>query len=314
MPLAIIIDANSVGYAGQHAADLKTGDLQTQAIYNSIMQLRAQKSSNPGAAIFYLWDRKAKFRYEAFPDYKGTRNKTPEQIKAKEEYHAQTPYIKKMVSMLGVGQLEIDGFEADDIAYQLTKTLVGKGYDVKLVSSDKDWLQMISSKAVSWYDPRLDRHCNINFFEEFTGFRTIEQFVAAKCIVGDASDNIDGVPGLGDKGVQLIFSRWPTITDMVKEYKTVAATGGFTKEMLGKEFSRHIKKINAFCANENDAMRVYIRNQKLINLAQAPTIGSFPVQRGSVDQEGFFELCGELAFQSILRKPEPWVNAFFTGG
>jgi DNA polymerase-1 len=312
--LAILIDANSVGYAGQHAADLKTGDQQTQAIYNSIMQVRAQRAANPGAAIFYLWDSKAKFRYDAFPDYKGTRSKTPEQIKAKEEYHSQTPFIKKMMTMLGINQIEIDGFEADDVGFQLTKVLVGKGYDVKLVSSDKDWLQMIDSKAVSWYDPRMDRHCNINFFEEFTGFPTIEQFVAAKCIVGDTSDNIDGVPGLGEKGVQLIFTRWPTITDMVKEYKTVAATGGFTKELIGKEFARHVKKINAFCANENDAMRIYIRNQKLINLARAPTIAAFPSERGKVDADGFFELCGELAFQSILRKPEPWLHAFFNGG
>ncbi len=309
MPSIILIDANSVGYAGQHAADLKTGDQPTQAIYNSLVALRNQRALDPTARIFYLWDSRAQFRFDILPSYKGKRSDTPEKVKAKEEYHSQQPFIEKMVGLLGIDQIRIDGFEADDVAYQMTKRFVAKGYKVKLVSSDKDWLQMLLSPDVSWYDPRLDRSCNLNFFDDFTGYDRIDHFVAAKCIEGDTSDNIDGVPGLGEKACKLIFSRWDSISEMVKEYR---ATGGFTKELLGPDFSRHIKKLNAFCANEGGAMEIYIRNQRLINLARAPEIPNIQFIQGKPDELGFFDACGELAFLSITRKPAPWINAFFT--
>lgn len=310
MPSIILIDANSVGYAGQHAADLKTGDQPTQAIYNSVMALRHQRMVSPDSRIFYLWDSKAQFRFDLLPEYKGKRSDTPEKMKAKEEYHSQQPFIKKMVQHLGIDQIEIPGFEADDVAYQLTKRFVSKGYNVKLVSSDKDWLQMLLSDKISWYDPRLDRSCNLNFFEDFTGFKTVDQFVAAKCIQGDTSDNIAGIPGLGEKACALIFNRWETVQDMVREHR--ATEGGFTKAILGPEFSRHIKKINEFCTNENGAMAAYVRNQKLINLAKAPDIPAIQIANGKSDQEAFFDLCAELAFVSITSKPMPWINAFFS--
>ncbi len=308
MPSIILIDANSVGYAGQHAADLKTGDQPTQAIYNSLMALKHQRMIDPTSRIFYLWDSKAEFRFDILPTYKGKRSDTPEKVKAKEEYHSQQPFIEKLVGLLGIDQVRIPGFEADDVAYQMTKRFVAKGYSVKLVSSDKDWLQMLLSDKVSWYDPRMDRSCNLNFFDDFTGHKTIEHFVAAKCIEGDTSDNIAGVTGLGEKACQLIFSRWDSIQEMVREHK---ATGGFTKELLGAEFSRHIKKINAFCSNEGGSMQTYVRNQKLINLARAPEIPNIQFIQGKANEVEFFDACAELAFLSITGKPTPWVNAFF---
>lgn len=304
----VLIDANSVGYAGQHGADLKVGEQPTQAIYNSILALRAQQALDPAARIFYLWDSKADFRFALHPEYKGKRNTTAEQVKAKDEYHSQQPFIERLVKSLGVTQIRIPGFEADDVAFQMTAKLIDKGHKVKLVSSDKDWLQMISHDVV-WYDPRLDRTCNRAQFKDFTGFANVEQFVAAKCIEGDASDNIDGVPGLGEKACQLIFSRWPTINAMAAEYRSLP--GGFTKELLGPEFGRCLKKLNAFCANEGDAMKTYIRNQKLINLSLAPKLGSIPLIQGEADEGAFFDVCGELAFRSITSKPQAWQSLFF---
>ena len=308
MPTINLIDANSIGYAGQHAAQLNSGGMPTQAIYNTLMNLRILKSNGRTDAFMYLWDDKAKFRYDLFPEYKGNRNDTPEKVKTKEEYHAQQPFIKKMLNHLGVHQMTVDGFEADDLAYHLCKNFVAKGYKVNLISSDKDWLQMMDNN-VTWVDMRLDRTCTSANFAEMTKFETIEQFVSAKCLMGDTSDNINGVGGIGEGACSAIFSRWKTVKEMVAEHK---ALGGFTKENLSdKAFSRCRNKLNDLCTNTNGMMQTYVRNQKLMNLAMAPKPEKFIADAGKKDPEAFFDLCGELAFVSVLRKRAIWENLFF---
>lgn len=308
MPTINLIDANSLGYAGQHAVELSSGGMPTQAIYNILMNLRTLKSGDRDAAFLYLWDDKAKFRFDIFPEYKGNRADTPEKRQAKEEYHLQQPYIQKMLTHLGLSQMRIEGFEADDLAYHLSKHFVAKGYKVNLISSDKDWLQMLD-KNVTWVDMRLDRTCTQANFKEMTKFDDIERFVSAKCLMGDTSDNISGVGGVGEGACSAIFSRWSSVKDMVAEHK---ALGGFTKENLSdKAFSRCRNKLNDLCTNTNGMMQIYIRNQKLMNLALAPKPERFTSTPGKRDPEAFFDLCGELAFVSVLRQRAVWENLFF---
>lgn len=307
MPLINLVDANSIGYAGQHAVELNSGGMPTQAIYNTLMNLRTLKAEHRDAAFLYLWDDQAKFRFETYPEYKGNRNDTPEKVKEKEEYHLQQPFIKNMLSHLGIPQMRVEGFEADDLAYHLCKHFVAKGYQVNLITSDKDWLQMLD-KGVTWVDMRLDRKCTLETFADFTKMNTIDQFIAAKCFTGDTSDNIKGVGGIGDGAVANIFSRWNTVKDMIAEHK---ASGGFTKDNLPKEFARCRNKLNEFCTNTNGMLETFIRNQKLMNLSKAPKPAGFKSNPGKKDPEAFFDVCGELAFVSVLRKRAMWENIFF---
>lgn len=307
MPKVILVDANSVGYAGQHAVELSAGGQPTQAIYNTLANLRAQYSKSRGAHIIFLWDSRAQFRFDLNPAYKSLRSVKPEQIKAKEEYHSQQPFIKKMLSHLGISQCTHEGFEADDLGYHLTNLFVARGYEVKLISSDKDWLQMVG-EGVTWYDPRMDRTCTAATFQEFTGCPDVPNFIYRKAILGDKSDCIDGIPGLGDKACDLIFSKWPTIAAMVGEHRGL---GGFTKENIGPEFSRYIKKMNAFCNNEDGLLRRFQTNVKIMDLSKAPKIEELRFDRGRKNKEAFFDMCGELAFASILRQRTIWENLFF---
>lgn len=308
MPTINLVDANSIGYAGQHSVALNSGGFPTQAIYNTLMNLRTLKSKDRDAAFLYLWDDKAHFRFELYPDYKGNRSDTPEKIKEKEEYHLQQPHIKRLLSALGIPQMKVAGFEADDLAYQLTKHFLAKGYRVNLITSDKDWLQMLAPN-VTWVDMRLERTCNLSGFAEFTGYEHIHQFVAEKCLVGDTSDNIKGVGGIGEGAAKAIFSRWNTIQDMIAEYKQL---GEFTKENLSdKAFSRCRKKLNEFCSNSTGMLNTYVRNQKLMNLAMAPKPESFKTEPGKKDMNEFFDICGEFAFVSVLRQRAIWENLFF---
>lgn len=307
MPMLNLVDANSVGYAGQSAVELSSGDQPTQAIYNTLMNLRSLKSATPRSKFIYLWDSRAKFRFDALPEYKAGRDITPEQKKTKEEYHSQQPFIKEMLGCLGISQCLVNGFEADDIAYQLVERLRPKGYTIKLVSSDKDWLQMIQD-GVSWYDPRFERYCTVSNFAEIAKAKNASVFVACKCIKGDKSDNVQGIDGLGDKACELIFDKWATVPEMVREYR---ALGSFTKENIGAEFGRYLKKMNAFCNNDDDLLRRYQRNLKIMDLSKAPKIENIQIVAGKKDAERFYELCGELAFHSILRKKDMWDRLFF---
>lgn len=308
MPTINLVDANSIGYAGQYAAELNSGGFPTQAIYNTLMNLRTLKSKDRDATFLYLWDDRAEFRFSLYPEYKGKREDTPEKVKEKEEYHLQQPHIKKMLNSLGISQLRVEGFEADDLAFHLTKIFLAKGYKVNLITSDKDWLQMLDHN-VTWIDMRLDRTCTLATFEEFTGYKHIHQFVAEKCFAGDTSDNIKGVGGLGEGAVKAIFSRWNTVQDMIAEFREV---GEFTKENLGdKTFSRCRKKLNAFCSNTDGMLNTYVRNQKLMNLSMAPKPESFKTLAGQLDPNAFFDLCGEFAFVSVIRQRAIWENLFF---
>lgn len=308
MPYINIVDANSIGYAGQSATELSSGDQPTQAIFNTLANLRFLKSAKSTSSFIYLWDCKAQFRFDLLPDYKAGRDDTPEKRKAKEEYHSQQPYIKKLLSYLGVGQCEHIGFEADDIAYHLVNVLQPKGYEIKLVSSDKDWLQMVT-KNVTWYDPRFERTCTETNFAEIAKAKTAMAFVDCKCIKGDKSDNVQGIKGLGDKACELIFDKWPNVVAMVKEHRKL---GGFTKENIGPEFSRYLKPMNALCANTDGVLKRFKLNRLIMDLSKAPAITGLKITKGKKDPEAFFDLCGQLAFSSIIRKRDMWMRLFFS--
>ncbi len=309
MSTIILIDANSVGYAAQHATKLTTGDQPTQAIYNVLTNLRALKSKYRNGQFLYLWDRKAQFRYDLHPDYKGKRDQSEEQLKSREEYHAQQPFIQRMLSSLGIPQLHHEGREADDIGYRLSIKYANAGHKVVLVSSDKDWLQMVAAhENISWYDPRLDRDCFHDTFAEFTGFQSVQAFVDAKCILGDKSDCINGIPGLGEKACELIFARWDSVKAMLDEYKRL---GSFSKDNIGAEFSRYINKLNAFCCNP-DLIKLYVRNRKLMDLSKAPECSNLVIDKGKKSSDDFFALCEELAFHSILAKHSSYRSYFFS--
>ncbi|GAL23039.1 DNA polymerase I [Vibrio maritimus] len=274
------------------------------------MNIRSLKNRVKSAQFMYLWDRKAQFRYDLCPDYKGKRNDTPEKVKAKEDYHSQQPYIEKMLGLLGIPQVHHDGLEADDLGYYLALHYAKKGYEVVLVTSDKDWLQMVAKhENISWYDPRFDRSCNHALFSEQTGFATAEAYVDSKCLIGDKSDNIDGIDGLGQKASELVLAKWGSVRAMLAEHK---ALGEFSKENIGAEFGRYIKKLNGFCSNP-ELVKRYVRNRKLMDLSLAPKPENIQIVKTKKNPDGFFELCEELAFHSVIAKREVFENTFFKG-
>tara|TARA_R110002050_G_scaffold118195_4_gene235508 strand:- start:31063 stop:33786 length:2724 start_codon:yes stop_codon:yes gene_type:complete len=169
---------------------------------NMITRLLMEMEANKIAVVFDA--KRQTFRNEIYPDYKANRGETPEDL------IPQFPLIREVCKAFDLPMLEMEGFEADDLIATYTKRAVNKGYNVTIVSSDKDLMQLVDDGKVVLYD-----HMKNRFIDEE---KVIEKFgvppnkvLDILSLAGDSSDNIPGVPGIGPK----------TATDLIKEFGTL---------------------------------------------------------------------------------------------
>ena len=139
-----------------------------------------------------LFDAKRQnFRNDFYPEYKATRKDTPEDL------IPQFPIIREAVSALKLNQLEMEGFEADDLIATYTSKALNKGMEVVIVSADKDLMQLIRP-GVSFYDPMKDKFFTPEDVKEKFGVYP-EKVPDVQALSGDSTDNVPGVPGIGPK-------------------------------------------------------------------------------------------------------------------
>ncbi len=132
---------------------------------------------------------------QEFAEYKANRTETPPDLLE------QIPYVRRILEAMRIPILEYPGFEADDVIGTLARRAEAAGFEVVIVSSDKDMLQLVTdrvsmlnpAKDDAWYDPAK--------VKEFMGVRP-DQVADLLALKGDAVDNIPGAPGIGDKGAQ----------------------------------------------------------------------------------------------------------------
>lgn len=307
----MVADGNSLGYAAQSTNVLTANGMETQAIYQSLKMIKKARENFPEyGRLLWLWDGRAQFRFNLWPDYKGNRKDTPEKVEIKEKYHAAKPYLEQALTHLGVDQVTAPDYEADDLAGYFTRKLVTGGKDVLLLSGDKDWIQLVRQK-VKWLDPRsnVERQCSRADFKEVTGVDTPAQFLECKALMGDTSDNIPGVGGLGEKAGPLIMEHYGSVKGLIQAYRD--SGGELTKDDLPKPLSRYRKKINDFCGYN---VGLFVRNYKLMNLNDATRDEELRtnanVVRGKRDFDAFADLCMELNFLSITRDLRAWQRTF----
>lgn len=200
----MIIDGSSLIHRAFYALPLlttKNGEY-TNGVYGFLTMLyKIQEQYNP-AYICVAFDKKGPtFRHKEYKEYKGTRQSTPTELAG------QFSIIRHILKTMNITTLEMSEYEADDIAGTLAKMGEEKGLEVILVTGDKDYLQLAtdSSKVI------LTRK-GISEIEEYDRDKIIEeygiepsQFIDLKGLMGDKSDNIPGVPGIGEKtGLKLI--------------------------------------------------------------------------------------------------------------
>jgi DNA polymerase-1 len=147
------------------------------------------------------------FRDEIFPAYKATRAKMPDDLRT------QIERIRQMVDAFNIPRLEVEGFEADDVLGSIAKQAAAQGLGVKIITGDRDLLQLVSERIVVYLSGKDEDYATPEAVKEYFGVRP-DQVVDYKALVGDTSDNIPGVKGVGEKTAQGLFETYQTLEEI----------------------------------------------------------------------------------------------------
>ena len=173
----------------------------TNAIYGFTTMLMKLLRDQAPDYIAVAFDVKGPtFRHEAFADYKATRRAIPDTL------IPQIPYVKEIVRGFSIPILEQQGLEADDIIGTIARTQAQEGMDVVIVSGDKDLMQLVSDHVVMT-DTMKDKTYDVAAVKERFGVGP-DKVVEILGLMGDTSDNIPGVPGIGPKGALRLIEQF----------------------------------------------------------------------------------------------------------
>lgn len=279
----MIIDGNSLIHRAFYALPLLTtkDGIYTNGVYGFLTMLYKIKENYNIDYIGVAFDKKGPtFRHEAFELYKGTRQSTPNELTL------QFPIIKEILSIMNIAQLELDGYEADDIAGTLSKFGEENGLEIILVTGDRDYLQLASDKTKVLITKKgitdLVEYDENKFIEEY-GI-TPQQFIDLKGLMGDKSDNIPGVPGIGEKTGVKLLKEFGTIENLYDNIDKVGSKK--IKETLMEN------KQSAFLSKK---LAEIIRNAPLdISLKE--------LEVKEPDYEKLIDIYKKLEFNSLLAK------------
>ena len=221
-----VLDGSSLFFRAFYALQLPPNarGIHTNAVHGFAMMLvKLMRELAPTNIVIAFDKSRTTFRTALYPAYKGTRDKTPEELLS------QIPLLKELSAALGIPFLELDGYEADDIIGTLATQAAAEGIPSVVVTGDRDALQlirtgltvMLTKKGIS-----ETRAYDAATFEEEYGFPPI-RLIDMKGLMGDSSDNIPGVPGVGPK----------TATKLLVEYGTIENVLDHAAEVSGKKLS-----------------------------------------------------------------------------
>jgi len=222
MEKIFIIDGNSYIYRAFHAIrGLKNRDgFPTNAIYGFTTMLIKIIQEQPDF-VFVVFDAgKTTFRNQIFDQYKAHRPPMPDDLVV------QLPFIKSIVSAFNLKSLQLDNYEADDIIASITKRYKGK-YSISIITSDKDLTQLIEDGIII-IDTMKDINLDTSNIDDKFGVKR-EFIIDYLSLVGDSSDNIPGVKGIGPKGAVKLINEFGSIENI---YKSLDLIPDKTKNLL----------------------------------------------------------------------------------
>ncbi|KLU75232.1 DNA polymerase I [Clostridium botulinum] len=279
----LILDGHSLMYRAFFALPPLTNKegIHTNAIYGFIKMLLKMKEEIKPNYIVTAFDKKAPtFRHKEYEDYKAGRAKMPSEL------NEQFPIVKEILNKLAINIFEIDGFEADDLIGTLSQFAEEKGIEVYIVTGDKDALQLatdnvkivINKKGMSEKEI-YDRNRMIEEYEV-----TPTQFIDVKGLMGDKSDNIPGVPGIGTK----------TAFKLIKEYGSIENVLENVENISGKKMKQNL---------------IEYREQAIFSKKLATICTNVPIEidleeiksKENYDIEGVRQLFESLGFKSLIQ-------------
>ncbi len=255
--------------------------INTSAIFGFVNTLNdVLKRENPTHIAVAFDPAGPTFRHEAYSEYKANRQATPEDIKL------AVPYIKEIVRAYNIPVLEVAGFEADDVIGTMAKIAEQKGFNTYMMTPDKDYGQLVSNTTFI-YKPKFgssgfDTLSNKEVMAKWD-IDNVAQVVDILALMGDASDNIPGCPGVGEKTAIKLLKEFGGIEGLLANTDTL-------KGALQKKVTENIEQIrfSYFLATIKTDVPIEFNSEQL--------------QRKENNNERLIELYKELEFTAFLKK------------
>lgn len=220
-----LVDGSSYVHRAYHAIRNLSNSkgLPTNAVFGFVkMILKLIEDKDPGYMVVAFDAKGPTFRHDLYDAYKANRPPMPEDLQV------QIPYIHDFVKGLNVTMIEKTGYEADDIIGTLARLWEEKGYRIVIITGDKDFRQLLSPNISLW-DTMKDQVTDLASFHEEYGLEP-SQVIDLMGLSGDASDNIPGVPGVGEK----------TALKLIKQFKTLESVFVHVEEVKGKKLQENL--------------------------------------------------------------------------
>ena len=220
------------------------------------------------------------FRHELFPEYKAQREATPEDIKK------AVPIIKDLIKAYRIPILEVPGFEADDVIGTMAKTAVSKGYEVRMITPDKDYAQLVEPNLLMQRPSHGNAPWEILGPQEVCekyGLQSPLQVIDYLALMGDAADNIPGCPGVGPKTATTLLQQFGSCEDII-------AHSSELKGAVRKKIEEHVDEIKL---------------SKVLTTIKTDVPLQYDFEQFKIeepDKEALRQIFTELEFRSFLTK------------
>lgn len=282
MKKILLIDGSSLIFRAFYAIkNLTTKDgVFVNGVYGFLnMYYKALELTNP-THVFVAFDKGSKtFRHTEYSDYKGTRDKAPNEITY------QFGILKDLLSSMNVNYLELDEYEADDILGTIAKLAQKEGFEVDIFTGDRDYLQLVDDNIFVYLTKKgiseIKLMDNNAIFEDF-GISP-KQLIDVKALQGDSSDNIPGVKGVGEKTALKLIQEYGNLENL---YENLGKLKGKLKENL-----------------ENEKDKAYLSRylgEIYLNVPIDKNIEDFELK--DVNLNEYIEKLENLEFKSIINK------------
>lgn len=295
MKKILVIDGNSIinrAYYGIRILTTKSGKF-TNAIYGMVNMISKQLDAIKPDYCAVAFDIKhPTFRHEMYDGYKAGRNPTPPELLS------QFPDAKECLTLMGIKVLELPGWEADDIQGTIAKMAhVSKDTESYVLSGDRDLLQLIDDKVTVLLATNTDT-LTMKRDEFFAKYGVEPQlFVDMKALMGDSSDNIPGVAGVGEKTAQSLIQNFGKLEDIYENIEDKRITKGVREKLLRDEKNAYLSR---------DLARIDINAPVGITLED--------IEYKGFDKGGLYKKFSELELNSFITKfkLEPEMEELFS--
>ncbi|EAD0633501.1 DNA polymerase I [Listeria monocytogenes] len=282
----VLIDGNSIANRAFYALPLLNNDkgVYTNAVYGFAMMLMNVLEKEKPSHVLVAFDAgKTTFRHTTFKGYKGGRQKTPSELSE------QFPFIRELLAAYDIPQYELANYEADDIIGTLTKKAEADGMEVAIITGDRDLTQLASEKTTVYITKKgiadMETNTPETLKEKYN--LTPEQIIDMKGLMGDSSDNIPGIPGVGEKTALKLLHEFGGTVESVLEH---------AEEISGKKLKEKVL--------ENKELAILSKELATINVDSPIECTVESAKYDGYQTEKVIPLLKEMNFTTLLKNIE----------